>query len=162
MLINVVVFYVSPVILITLTYCRPDETLCSWQEINKIQSVVGSAWKFCMLINLVSFINISTCEKLQNVQLQDSCSKLAAYIQARIEYKLSTLCHNFFLWYGPFLYLSDLCIHSKKLCSDARIHVRTKTFYHRCFTYAAPSGWNSQPRTSEHIWFKTALKTPFV
>lgn len=96
MLINVVVFYFSPATLITLTYCRPDETLCSWQEINKIQSVVGSVWKFCMLINLFSFINISTCEKLENDQLQDSCSKLAAYIQARIEYKLSTLCHTFF------------------------------------------------------------------
>ena len=129
MLINAVVFYFSPATLITLTYCRPDENLCSWQEINKIQSVVGSAWKFCMLTNLFSFINISTCEKLQNVQLQDSCSKLAAYIQARIEYKLSTLCHTFFLWCGPFLYLSDLRMHSRKLCSDSKTHVRTKTFF---------------------------------
>ena len=85
-------------------------------------------------------------------------------IQARIEYKLSTLCH--------FVYLSDLLrVYSPsrqlRSSSDSRTlripHMKTKTFGHCSFSHAAPSVWNSLPHESRHIHsttaFKTALKT---
>ena len=92
-------------------------------------------------------------------------------IQARIEYKLSTLCHCFFFETAP-VDLSDLlCIYSpsRQLCSssDSRTlripHILTKTFGHSSFSHAAPSVWNSLPHEIRHIQsttaFKTALKT---
>ena len=90
-------------------------------------------------------------------------------IQARIEYKLSTLCHSFFSDTAP-VYLSDLLrvySPSRQLgsSSDSRTlsipHI--KTFGHCSFSHATPSVWNSLPHEIGHIQstiaFRTALKT---
>ena len=64
-------------------------------------------------------------------------------VQARIDYKLSTICHNFFSDSSP-AYVSDLLTVCRQLRSsaDTRIlripHVRTKTFGQRSFSYCAP------------------------
>ena len=92
-------------------------------------------------------------------------------IQARIEYKLSILCHSFFSDTVP-VYLSDLLrVYSPsrqlRSSSDSRTlhipHIKTKTFGHRSFSHAAPSVWNSLSHDIRHIQsvtaFKTALKT---
>ena len=126
-------------------------------------------------------------EKLQ--QVQDSTARLVLKahkrghvssllrtlhwlpIQARIEYKLSTLCHSFFSDTAP-AYLSDfprVYSPSRQLCSssDSRTlripYIKTKTFGHCSFSHAAHSVWNSLPHEIRHIQsataFKTALKT---
>ena len=88
-------------------------------------------------------------------------------IQARIEYKLSTLCHSFFSDTAP-VYLSDLLrVYSPsrqlRSSSDSRTlripHIKTETFGHRSFSHAAASVWNSLPHEIRHIQSVTALKT---
>ena len=92
-------------------------------------------------------------------------------INARIEYKLSVICHSFFLGLSP-IYLSDLllvCTPKRNLrsSSDNRIlcipKLRTKSFGHRSFSFAAPTIWNSLPSELRHTdsiqKFKLALKT---
>ena len=68
-------------------------------------------------------------------------------INARIEYKLSVICHSFFLGLSP-TYLSDLLLvyaQKRNLCpsSDNKIlcitKLRTKTFGHRSFSFAGPT-----------------------
>ena len=91
-------------------------------------------------------------------------------INAHIEYKLSVICHSFFLGLSP-IYLSDLLIvytpkrnfpssDNKLLCIPK---LRTKTFGHRSFSFAAPTIWNSLPSELRHTdsiqKFKLALKT---
>ena len=80
---------------------------------------------------------------------------------------VNTHCHSFFSDTAP-VYLSDL-LHvyspSRRLrsSSDSRTlrisHVKTKTFGHRSFSYAALSVWNSLPREIRHIQSTTAFKT---
>ena len=74
-------------------------------------------------------------------------------INAHIEYKLSVICHSFFLGLSP-IYLSDILLvytPKRKLrsSSDNRIlcipKLRTKTFGHRSFSFAALTIWNSLP-----------------
>ena len=74
-------------------------------------------------------------------------------INARIEYKLSVFCHSFLLGLSP-IYLSDLLLvytpkGNLRSSSDniiVCIHkLRTKTFGHRSFSFAAPTIWNSLP-----------------
>ena len=124
--------------------------------------------------------------KRSRTQLQDLSSKLIYKrdhisfllrtlhwlpIQARIEYKLSTLCHSLFSDTAP-VYLSDLFhvfspTRQLRSSSDLRtlriLHIKTKTFGHRSFSCAAPFVWNSLPREIRHIQstsaFKIALKT---
>ena len=88
-------------------------------------------------------------------------------IRARIEYKLSTLCHSFFCYTFP-VYLSDLLrvyspsrqLRSSSHSRTLRIpHIKTKAFWHRSFSHAAPSIWNSLPREIRHIQSTTAFKT---
>ena len=91
-------------------------------------------------------------------------------INARIEYKLSVICHSFFLGLSP-IYLSDLLlVHTLKrnLCSSSDNRILCipklrKTFGHRSFSFAAPTIWNSLPSELRHTdsiqKFKLALKT---
>ena len=85
-------------------------------------------------------------------------------VQARIDYKLSTICHNFFSDSSP-AYVSDLLTVCRQLRSsaDTRIlripHVRTKTFGQRSFSYCAPKLWNSLPSDIRHSKFSDSLKT---
>ena len=88
-------------------------------------------------------------------------------IQARIEFKLSTLCHSFFSDTAP-VYLSDPLLvyspsrqlHSSSDSGTLRIpHIKTKTFGHHSFSHAVPSNWNSLPHEIRHIQSTTAFKT---
>jgi hypothetical protein len=92
-------------------------------------------------------------------------------VQARIEYKLSVLCHNFFSDSCP-SYLADLLSvysPSRTLRSSADTRIltvpvtRTKTYGQRAFAYSAPKQWNSLPSLIRNIQstqaFKKALKT---
>ena len=92
-------------------------------------------------------------------------------INAHIEYKLSVICHSFFLGLSP-IYLSNLLsVHTPKrrLCSSSDNSflcipkLRTKTFGHRSFSFAAPTIWNYVPSELRHTdsiqKFQAALKT---
>ena len=92
-------------------------------------------------------------------------------INARIEYKLSVICHSFVLGLSP-IYLSDLLsVYTSKrnlrTFSDNRIScilkLQKKTFGRRSFSFAAPTKWNSLPSELRHTdsiqKFKLALKT---
>ena len=93
-------------------------------------------------------------------------------IQARIDYKLSTICHNFFFSSSSPAYISDILsvyTPSRQLRSSADKHtlitpkIRTKTYGERAFAYAGPKQWNSLPLNIRQIdstpAFKRALKT---
>ena len=92
-------------------------------------------------------------------------------INARIEYKLSVICHSFFLGLSP-IYLFDLLLvytpqKNLRSSSDNRIlcipKLRTKTFGHRSFPFATPTMWNSLPTEVRHTNFMhkfiSAVKT---
>ena len=92
-------------------------------------------------------------------------------INASIEYKLSVICHSFVLGLSP-IFLSDLRsvytpninLHTPPDNKIKCIHrLRTKTFGHRSFSFAAPTIWNSLPTECRHTdsnhEFKSALKT---
>ena len=92
-------------------------------------------------------------------------------IISRIEYKLSVICHSFFLGLSP-IYLSDLLIFyipkiNLRSYSDNIIlcihKLRTKAFMHLSFSFAARTIWNFLPSELRHTDFiqkiKSALKT---
>ena len=92
-------------------------------------------------------------------------------IHARIEYKLSVICHNFFFNSSP-SYLSDLLsvyTPARQLRSSSDHYtlsvpkVRTKLYGERAFSYAGPKQWNALPYHIRSIdstpSFKKALKT---
>jgi hypothetical protein len=92
-------------------------------------------------------------------------------IQARIEYKLSTLCFGFFSGSSP-SYFSDLLTvytprRQLRSTSDTRIlcipNTKTKSYGERTFTFCASKQWNSLPPHIRHAQsteaFKQALKT---
>ena len=88
-------------------------------------------------------------------------------VQARVDYKLSTVCHNFFTDSSP-AYLSDLLTvytpsRQPRSSSDTRTlripNVKTETFCQRSFSYSAPKQWNSLPSDIHLHAFKMMLKT---
>ena len=95
-------------------------------------------------------------------------------INARIKYELSVICNSFFLGLSP-TYLSDLLsvytpkrnLHSSSdngiLCIPK---LRTKTFGHRSFYFAASTIWNSLPSELRHTdsiqKFKLTLRLIFL
>ena len=92
-------------------------------------------------------------------------------IQARIEYKLCVLCHNYFLGVSP-SYISDLLSVYKpsrnlRSSADSRVlnipRVRSKKYGERAFAFCGPEQWNSLPSGIRNIQstdaFKKALKT---
>ena len=92
-------------------------------------------------------------------------------INARIEYKLSVICHSLFLGLSP-INLSDLLlVYTPKgnlhFSSDNGMlcipKLRTKTFGHRSFSFSALTIWNSLPSVLRHtdfiLKFKLALKS---
>jgi hypothetical protein len=92
-------------------------------------------------------------------------------IQARIDYKLSVLCHNFFSESCPSYLTELLSVYSpsRQLRSSADMRIlsvpktRTKTYGERSLSFCAPKQWNSLPLHIRNIRtthaFKTALKT---
>ena len=94
-------------------------------------------------------------------------------IQARIDYKISVLCYNFFSGSSP-SYFSDLLtvyspVRQLRSSSDDRLlcvpRIRTKTFGERTFPFRAATIWNSLPihikQAKTPQSFKRALKTYF-
>ena len=92
-------------------------------------------------------------------------------IQSRINYKLSTLCFNFFLGSSPSYFSELLTVYTPtrqlRSSTDDRIlsvpRIKTKTYGQRTFTYSASTQWNSLPHNIRHMQspqqFKRALKT---
>ena len=89
-------------------------------------------------------------------------------INAHIEYKLSVICHSFFLGLSP-ISMSDLllvCTPKRNLhsSSDNRIlcipKLRTKIFGHCLFSFAGPTIWNSLHDSIQKL--KSALKPHLV
>ena len=143
---------------------------------------------FLNLIILILFSMVAQCIcwkdfrrfKIQQQELSfDFANKITFHpfsclhwlpINARIEYNLSVICHSFFLGLSP-IYLSDLLLvytpkRNLRSSSDNRIlcihKLRTKTFGHRSFSFAAPTIWKSLPSELRHTdsiqKFKLALK----
>ena len=91
--------------------------------------------------------------------------------QARIDYKLSVLCHNFFSDSCPSYPSELLSVYapSRQLCSSADTRtlcipkIRTKTYGERSFSFCGPKQWNSLPLHIRNIptsqAFKKALNT---
>ena len=92
-------------------------------------------------------------------------------INARIEYKLSVICHYLCSGLSP-IYLSDLLLvytpkRNLRSFSDNRIlcipKLQTQTFGYRSFSFAAPTIWNSLSSEITHTdfiqKFTLALKT---
>ena len=79
-------------------------------------------------------------------------------VHARVGYKLSTVCHNFFSDSSP-AFLCDLTVYKPsrqpRSSADTRTlripHVKTETFCQRSFSYSAPKQWNSLPSDICHI-----------
>ena len=138
---------VSAFVLSTLDYCNSLLSGCPKHLLEKLQKVQNSAARLVLKVH-----------KRDHVSLLRTLHWLP--IQARIEYKLSTLCHSFFSDTAP-VYLSDLRAYSpsRQLCSssDSRTlripHIKSKTFGH------PPSVWNSLPREIRHTQSTTAFKT---
>ena len=137
---------VSAFVLSRLDYCNSILLGCSNHLLEKLQKVQNSAARLVL-----------------KAHKRDRVSPLLRTlhwlpIQARIEFKLSRLCHSFFSDTAP-VYLSDLLFvysPSRQLRSsiDSRTlripHIKTKTFGHRSFSHAAPSIWNSLPHEIRH------------
>jgi hypothetical protein len=92
-------------------------------------------------------------------------------IKARVDYKLSVLCHSFFTDSCP-AYISELLTvyrprRQLRSSTDPRVlsipKVRTKTFGERSFAFSGPTQWNSLPPHIRSIdnaqTFKKSLKT---
>ena len=92
-------------------------------------------------------------------------------VQARIDYKLSVLCHNFFSGCAPKYFDRLLSVYAPsrplRSSTDNRLlcvpRVRTVSFGERSFYFCGPKQWNSLPPHVRNIQstssFKKALKT---
>ena len=145
---------VSASVISRLDYCHSFLSGCPKHLLEKLQKVQNSAARLVLKAHNLDHV----------LPLLRTLHWLP--IQARIKDKLSTLCHSFFSDTASF-YLSDLLrVYSPsrqlRSSSDSRTlripHMKTKTFGHRSFSYAAPSVWNSQPREFRHIQSTTAIK----
>jgi hypothetical protein len=146
-------------VLSRLDYCNALLSGCPQYLINKLQRVQNSAARL-----------IFQARKHDHVTpLLRSLHWLP--VQARIEYKLSSLCYNFFTGHSP-AYMSQLLspyIPRRQLrsSSDSRSlivpKINTKTYGARTFSHAAAVQWNSLPHSIRYAKslsaFKRSLKT---
>ena len=95
-------------------------------------------------------------------------------VVSRIQYKVATLCYNYFTESYP-VYLSELLTvyhpsRQFRSISDTRTFripfTKTKTFGQRAFSFTGPTQWNSLPYDVRHSVstssFKQALKTSIL
>ena len=148
--------FVSTFVLSRLDYCNSLLSGCPKHLLEKLQKVQNTAARLVL-----------------KAHKQDHVSPLHRTlhwlpIQARIEYKLSTLCHSFFSD-TALVYLCDLhrvCSPLRQLRSspDSRSlripQIKTKTFGHHLFSHAAPSVWNSLPHEIRLFSQPLHLKLP--
>ena len=146
---------VSAFVLSRLDHCNSLLSGCPRHPLEKLQKVKNSAARLVLKVHKRDHVSplLRTLHWLP--------------IQARIEHKLSTLCHSFFSDTAP-VYRSDLLrVYSPsrqlRSSSDSRTlnipHIKTKTSGHRSFSRAAPAVWNSLPREISQIQSITAFKT---
>ena len=94
------------------------------------------------LCNETSFFKAPKFDHMQPLLQAFHCLS----VQAKIDYNLSTICHNFFSYSSLASFPDHLTVYtsSRQLCSSAETwilcipHVTTKTFGKRCFSYYAP------------------------
>jgi hypothetical protein len=150
---------ICALVLSRLDYANSTLAGCSQQSIAKLQKVQNSAARLVL----------RTRKREHVTPLLRQLHWLP--IQARIDYKLSMICHAFFQGSAP-TYISNLLTvyqPSRQLrsSSDQRTlsvpKTRTKRFGERAFSFAGPKQWNSLPADLRHLdshsSFKRALKT---
>ena len=146
-------------VLSKLDYCNALLSGCPLHLLQKLQKVMNSAARLVL-----------------KARKRDHATPLLRTlhwlpVKARIEYKLCTLCFNYFSGSCP-SYFSDLLTtytprRQLRSSSDSRIFsipkVKTKSYGERSFSFCAPSTWNSLPHHIRHIQslssFKRTLKT---
>jgi hypothetical protein len=150
---------VCALVLSRLDYANSTLAGCSKQSIAKLQKVQNSAARLIL----------RTRKREHVTPLLRELHWLP--IQARIDYKLSMICHAFFQGSAP-QYISDIFTayqpaRQLRSSSDHRTlcvpKTRTKLFGERAFSFAGPKQWNSLPvdirHLDSHFSFKKALKT---
>ena len=146
-------------VLSKLDYCNSLLSGCPLYLINKLQKVQNSAARLVLKARKTDHVT----------PLLHALHWLP--IQSRINYKLSTLCFNFFLGSSPSYFSELLTVYTPtrqlRSSTDDRIlsvpRIKTKTYGQRTFTYSASTQWNSLPHNIRHMQspqqFKRALKT---
>ena len=146
-------------VLSRLDYCNALLSGCPQHLIDKLQKVQNAAARL-----------ILQARKREHITpLLHSLHWLP--IQARIDYKLSVLCYNFFSGSSPHYLSSTLTVYTPRRTlrssSDTLTldvpRVRSAKFGERSFSYCASKTWNSLPLQIRSIQtltaFKKALKT---
>ena len=133
---------VSAFVLSWLDYCNSLLSGCPQYHLNRLQKVQNNAAHLILKVPKADHItpHLRTLHWLP--------------IDARIKYKLCSLCFGAITSTGP-VYLSDLLkidTTSRQLRSSADIHilctpsVNTKSYSERSFSYTAPTLWNTLPK----------------
>ena len=145
-------------VLSRLDYCNSLLAGCPKYIIERLQKVQNSAARLVLRVQRRAHVT----------PLLHSLHWLP--VQARIEYKLSVLCHGFLSGCAPKYFDDMLSLHApaRRLRSSDTLQlsvprVQTKTYGERSFAFCGPKQWNSLPSSIRNISsttsFKRSLKT---
>jgi hypothetical protein len=149
---------VCALVLSRLDYCNSLLAGCPKYVIDRLQKVQNSAARLVLRVRGRDHVT----------PLLHSLHWLP--VQARVEYKLSVLCHNFLVGSAPGYFDNMLDVYKprRQLRSSDTLQlsiprVRTKTYGERSFSFNGPKQWNALPMSLRVIpstpSFKRALKT---